>query len=78
MKLPELNSDNKFLKSVRYETGYNPFSIKFNKSLNDKLYKKAVAGNAKNSTLNLIRAGAHFNTTIHEPLFDELKTVHQK
>lgn len=74
----ESNTDNIYLDQVRYKSGYNPFSFKFNSELNKVLYEKAKANNANNSTLNIIHSGDYFHSNFHKPLFNELVATRNK
>lgn len=68
----ESNKDDIYLDQIRYKTGYNPFSFKFNSKLNKALYEDAKANNASIATLNIISSGDYFHSNFHKPLFDEL------
>lgn len=74
VKLPN-KVDSKYLKKIRYEAEYYPFSPKYDKDLNRALCEQAVSDGVSKNVINIIRLSNYFNENFHEQLSVELAAL---
>ncbi|MES2618113.1 MAG: hypothetical protein V4613_09545 [Bacteroidota bacterium] len=65
--------DSKYLKKMRFNGAYYPFSTKYNKELNFELYEKASSEAVSENIVNIIRLCNYFND-LHCKLLNEFQT----
>ncbi len=76
MELPN-SKDTEYLNKLRYESGYYPFSFRFDPKKNQTLYNQAKVEGINPDTLNLIGLGDYFNEKFHLQFTNELVALHK-
>ncbi len=74
IKLPN-KIDSKYLKKIRFEAEYYPFSPKYDKALNHELHEKAISEGVSKNVVNIIRLCNYFNENFHLKLSVELASL---
>ncbi len=67
--------DTKYLKKIRFEGEYYPFSPKYDTALNKKILERAIAEGASKNIINLIKVCDYFHKNFYLKLSDELATL---
>lgn len=74
IELPN-KTDAKYLKKIQFEASYYPFSPRYDKALNQKLYEEALVDKASKNILRIIQLCNYFNENFNLKLTDELAVL---